>query len=155
MFGALFSFLGGSVFRMIWGEVAGFVQKRQDHAHELEMMKVQAQLEDARAERQMAQIKQQSELGIKEVQIAGDLAIQKSEADAFLAAMQTATKPIGIVWVDAWNGSIRPSAATIALAIWLFALIQAGFIPTDYDKDLIGVIIGFYFADRSLGKRGK
>lgn len=32
MFSALFSFLGGSVFRMIWGEVANFVQKKQDHA---------------------------------------------------------------------------------------------------------------------------
>lgn len=155
MFGALFSFLGGSVFRMIWGEVAGFVQKRQDHAHELEMMKVQAQLEDARADRQMQQVKLQSELGVKEVQIAGDLAIEKSEADAFLTAMQNAVKPIGIVWVDAWNGCIRPAAATIALGIWLFVLVQAGFIPTDYDKELIGVVLGFYFADRSLSKRGK
>lgn len=140
---------------MVWGEVANFMQKRQDHAHELEMMKAQAELEDKRADRQMAQIKQQSELGIKEIQIAGDLAIQKSEADAFLVAMQSATKSIGIAWVDAWNGSIRPAAATIALAIWLFALMKAGFIPSDYDKELIGVVLGFYFADRSLGKRGK
>lgn len=155
MFSALFSFLGGSVFRMVWGEVAGFMQKRQDHAHELEMIKVQAQLEDARAERQMAQIKQQSELGIKEVQIAGDLAIQKSEADAFLVAMQSATKPIGIVWVDAWNGVIRPSAASIALMLWVLALANAGFTIADWDRELIGVVLGFYFADRSLGKRGK
>ena len=31
MFTALFSFLGGSAFRMIWGEVTAFVSKRQDH----------------------------------------------------------------------------------------------------------------------------
>ena len=151
----MFSFLGGSVFRMIWGEVAGFMQKRQDHAHELQLMEVQAKLEDARAERQSKQIQLQHELGVKEIQIAGDLAIQKSDADAFLEAMKTATRPIGVAWVDGWNGSIRPAAATIALAIWLFALIQAGFIPSDYDKELIGVVLGFYFADRSLGKRGK
>lgn len=155
MFAALFSFLGGSVFRMIWGEVASFVQKRQDHAHELEMLKVQSDIEEKRAELQMQQIKLQSELGVKEVQVAGDLAIQKSEADAFLAAMQSAIKPIGIAWVDAWNSSVRPAAATIALTIWLLALINAGFIPSDYDKELMGVVLGFYFADRSLGKRGK
>jgi hypothetical protein len=155
MFGALFSFLGGSVFRMVWGEVASFMQKRQDHAHELEMMKAQAQLEDARAERQMAQIKQQSELGIKEVQIAGDLAIQKSEADAFLAAMQSAGKPIGIVWVDAWNGSVRPAYATVALALWGIEIVASGFVLTAYDMDLIGVVAGFFFASRELTKRGK
>lgn len=155
MFSALFSFLGGSVFRMIWGEVAGFVQKRQDHAHELEMLKLNADLEDKRAERQMEQVKLQAELGVKEVQIAGDLAIQKAEADAFLEAMKTATRPTGIGWVDAWNGSIRPAAATIALLLWVFALVQAGFLTSEWDKELVGVILGFYFADRALGKRGK
>lgn len=155
MFSALFSFLGGSVFRMIWGEVAGFVQKRQDHAHELEMLKVQSDIEDKRAQLQMEQVKLQHDLGIKEIQVAGDMAIAKSEADGFLEAMKSAARPIGIAWVDAWNGCVRPSAATIALLLWLFEIIAAGFIMQDWDRELVGVILGFYFADRSLGKRGK
>ena len=39
MFSALFSFLGGSVFRMVWGEVSTWVTAKQDHAHENEKMK--------------------------------------------------------------------------------------------------------------------
>lgn len=153
--GALFSFLGGSIFRMIWGEVSSYFKARQEHAQELERMKLQNEMEGARAERDMARLRLQSELGVKEVQIAGDLAIQKSEADAFLAAVANAAKPIGIYFVDAWNGCIRPAAATIALAVWALALYRAGFVPSDWDKELIGVVLGFYFADRTLRRHGK
>lgn len=152
---AIFSFLGGSIFRMIWGEVSSYLKARQEHAQELERMKLQNDLEGARADRDMARIKLQSELGVKEVQIAGDLAIQKTEAEAFVAAMKDAMKPIGIFFVDAWNGCIRPLAATIALGVWAIALWRSGFLPSDWDKDLIGVVLGFYFASRELTKRGK
>jgi len=155
MISALFSFLGGSVFRMIWGEVASFIQKKQDHAHELEMQRLQAELEAGRHERDMARIKLQSDLNVKEVQVVGDVAIQKVEADAFVEAIKAAAIPTGVKWVDAWNGSIRPAAATVAICLWVFALAKAGFITNDWDKELVGVVLGFYFADRSLGKRGK
>jgi hypothetical protein len=153
--GALFSFLGGSVFRMIWGEVAAFVQKKQDHANEMESQRLQAELESGRHERDMARITLQSNLNVKEVTVMGDLAIQKVDADAFVEAIRASAVPTGVRWVDAWNGSIRPAAATIALCLWVFALASAGFITNDWDKELVGVILGFYFADRSLGKRGK
>lgn len=155
MLSALFSFLGGSVFRMIWGEVASFIQKKQDHQHELEMSRLQADLEDKRHQRDMDRIKLQSDLNVKEVQVMGDVAIQKTEAEAFVAAIKAAAIPTGVKWVDAWNGSIRPAAATVALCLWVFALAQAGFITNDWDRELVGVILGFYFADRALGKRGK
>jgi hypothetical protein len=32
---------------------------------------------------------------------------------------EAAAKPTGVKWVDAWNGSIRPSYATVALFLWL------------------------------------
>jgi len=42
--GALFSFLSGSVFRMLWGEIASFITKAQDHKQELELAKLQASI---------------------------------------------------------------------------------------------------------------
>ena len=155
MLSALFSFLGGSVFRMIWGEVASYFQKKQDHAHELEMATLQAQLEAGRHERDMERIKMQSDLNVKEVQVVGDVAIQRAEADAFLEAMKTAMQPSGVAWVDGWNHSIRPAAATICLLLWMFAMAKAGFIADEWDRQLVGVVLGFYFADRSLAKRNK
>lgn len=155
IFSALFSFLGGSVFRMIWGEVAAWMQKRQDHAHELEMQRLQAELEAGRHERDMARIKLQSDLGVREIQVAGDVALQKADADAFIAGIRAAAVPTGVRWVDGWNGSIRPAAATVALLLWVGALAKAGFVSSDWDRELVGVILGFYFADRALGRRGK
>jgi hypothetical protein len=152
---ALFSFLGGSAFRMVWGEIAAYFTKRQDHQHELEAMKLQSDLEAARADRDMARIKLQSELGVKEVQIQADAALSKTEAEGFVEAMKNAFKPIGIKWVDAWNGSIRPAMASVALLLWIFALWKAGFIANDWDRQLIAGILGFYIADRTLAKRGK
>lgn len=155
MFSALFSFLGGSVFRMVWGEVADWLKKKQEHQQELDAMRLQAELEAARHERDMARIKMQAELGVKEIQIAGDAAVAKAEADAFVEAMKNANKPTGVLWVDAWNGTIRPAAATIALALWMGDLICKSLVLAEWDKDLIGAVLGYFFADRSLGKRAK
>ena len=49
MFSGLIAFLGGSAFRMIWGELAAWLTARQDHRHELERMRLSADLEAARA----------------------------------------------------------------------------------------------------------
>lgn len=155
MFSALFSFLGGSAFRMVWGEIASFIQKKQDHEHELALAKLQAELESGRHERDMARIKLQSDLKVTEVQVMGDMAIQGKEADAFVEAIKAAAVPTGIAWVDAWNGSIRPQYAEVALLLWLMKLISQGFVMDEFDTGLMAVIAGFFFADRSLGKRGK
>src|SRR5258708_5469892 len=153
MFSALFSFLGGSVFRMIWGEASSYLQARQEHTQELERMKLQNDLEGARADRDLVRIKLQSELGVKEVQIAGDLAIQKSEADAFLEAMKNSLKPTGIFFIDLWNGIIRPAAASFVLLLWFSKVLGQGFVMDEWDMDISGVVLGFYFADRSLKTR--
>lgn len=153
--GALFSFLGGSVFRMLWGSISSFLDKRQDHAHEMELLSLQMQIDDAAHRRSIEQLQLQTTLGIKVIEAQTEQAFQKGESDAFTAAMQTAFKPTGITWVDAWNGVIRPAAATICLFLWCEALYLANFAMSDWDKELVGVILGFYFASRVLAKYGK
>lgn len=118
-------------------------------------MRLQNDLERDRHTRDMDRIRLQADLKVREVKVIGDVAIQQTEANAFVEAIKSASKPIGIFFVDAWNGSIRPAMATIALAMWVLALYRAGFIPTDWDKELIAGILGFYIADRTLAKRGK
>ncbi len=116
-------------------------------------MKLQNDLEGARADRDLVRLKLQSELGVKEVQIAGDLAIQKSEADAFLEAMKNSLKPTGIFFIDLWNGIIRPAAASFVLLLWFSKVLGQGFVMDEWDMDISGVVLGFYFADRSLKTR--
>ena len=153
--GALLSFLGGSVFRMIWGEVSSFVNKRQDHKFEIERMDKQAMLEDRAAERQARAIEQQAALGIKTIEVQRDAEIDKMETVAFAEAMKQAYTPTGIKWIDGWNAIIRPSFATVALALWIFKVCVQGFIMMDFDLELLAVIAGFYFADRTLRKMYK
>ncbi len=153
MFSALFSFLGGSVFRMIWGEVSEFVNKRQDHKHEMEAMRLQSELETMKAEQELQRLRVASELGIKELEVKTNAEIEAKDADAFIAAMATVNVKTGNWFIDAWNGSIRPAAATTALLLWWFCLYTQGFVLTEWDKELVGVILGFYFAHRVFSSR--
>jgi hypothetical protein len=155
MFGALFSFLGGSVFRMIWGEISSFVNKRQDHQYEVERLRLQSELDTAQHARAQEALRLQAELGIRTVEVQSQAAIAQSEADAFTAAMKDAFKPSGIFFVDVWNGCIRPAAASIALVLWLVKLYAQDGKMEEWDRELAAGILGFFIADRALGKRGK
>lgn len=154
MLAAIFNFLGGAAFRMIWGEVSSWLNKKLDHEHEIERMKLQGDLEEANSKRQESLIRLQSELGVKQIEVKGEVEADKAAGEAFTAAMQN-FKPTGIKGVDAWNACIRPSAATVALLLWIMELVIAGFALTEWDRELMGSILGFYFADRSLRHRGK
>lgn len=157
--GAILSFLGGSAFRAIWGSASAFLEKRQDHKHEIERMRLQMTLDDAAATRAQAAIRQQAELGIKTIGVQADADVSRIEADAFRAAMERAAQPTGIRWVDAWNGIIRPSYATCALFLWMWFELSHmalnAWVITPWSLDLIATVMGFYFADRSMSKRGK
>lgn len=155
MIEALLSFLGGTAFRMIWGEVSSWMNKRLEHDQEMQRLSLSARLEGERHARDLERMKQAHDFGLKEIQVSADAAVSKLEAEAFVTAMKDAYKPTGIQWVDAWNGAIRPLTATIAILLWVGALVAQGFQMTEWDTSLVGVVIGFFFADRSLGKRGK
>lgn len=155
MFSALFSFLGGSVFRAIWGEASSWITSAQDHKHEIEALSLQAEIDDKSHAREMERLRVSSELNIKQIEVKSEGEIESKDADAFIAAMSTINAKTGITWVDAWNGVIRPAAATTALLIWWFCLYTQGFVLSEWDKELVGVILGFYFAHRVFSNRGK
>jgi hypothetical protein len=153
MFGALFSFLGGSVFRMIWGELSEAWNKHQDHKHELESMRLQMDLEAQKAQQDLERMRVASELGIKELEVKTNAEIEGKDADAFATAMRTLHTKTGNIWIDGWNASIRPAAATTAIALWWLSLAQNGFALNEWDWELVGVILGFYFAHRVFSNR--
>lgn len=155
MLEALFSFLGGSVFRMIWGEVSAWYNKKQDHAFEIERMRLQNDLDERAHVRTQEALRLQNELGIKLVSAKAEADVATAEADAFAKAMENAFKPSGYAFVDIWNGIIRPTAATIVLALWVAKLMAQNWKMDEWDVALAGMVLGFFFADRSLSKRAK
>jgi hypothetical protein len=155
MITALFSFLGGNVFRMIFGEVVSFFNKQQEHAQEIERMKLQGELDAAQHARNLEAIKTQADMGIKTIQVQAEAAIGQVEAEGWLEAVKATASKSGIMWVDGWNALIRPAVATWSVV--MLTLGEAGVILhlSDNVISVAGCALGIYLADRSLFKRGK
>lgn len=152
---ALISFLGGSAFRMIWGEVSSYFTRKQEHALEMERMKVQGDLEAAQHTRNLESIRVQADLGVKTIQVQAEADLARTDAAAWADAVAAVGRSTGIKFLDIWNGSVRPLLATIAIAVVLFEIINNGFVLSEWDRELVSAILGIYVADRTLGKRGK
>lgn len=155
MLSALLSFLGGSAFRMIWGEVSSFLTRRQEHAQEIERMRLQEEMAAAQHARNLDAIRLQADLGVKVIEVARDAELAMVEASAWERAVDQVGRLTGIKVIDLWNQSIRPLLATLAILVVVGEVIAAGFVLTDWTRDLVAAILGLYVADRSLSKRGK
>jgi len=155
MISALVSFLGGSAFRMIWGELSSFVTRRQEHAQEIDRLRLQGELDAAQHARNQEAIKTQAALGIKVIEVQRDADIDRIEAGAWERAVDSVGRLTGIKFIDLWNQSIRPLLATLAIAVVVFEIVANGFVLSDWDRELVAAILGLYVADRSLQKRGK
>jgi hypothetical protein len=154
MITALLSFLGGNVFRMIFGEVIAFLNKKQDHAQEVERMRLQAELDAAQHSRNRESITVQANLGVKTIQVQSDAAIGQIEAEGWLEAVKSTAIKTGVKWIDGWNAVIRPGVATWAIIMMTFG--EFGLILLSENTiALSGCALGIYLADRSLFKRGK
>ena len=151
----LLSFLGGNAFRMLWGEVSAMLTKRQDHAHELERLQVQAQHDAAQHARNLESIRVQAELGVQTIRVQAEGDISRAEADAWREAVASVGRQTGIGFVDAWNGSIRPLVASVCVALWVLHVWRAGWILDEQGWSILGAALGIYLADRTLTKRGK
>lgn len=155
MFSALLSFLGGSVFRMIWGEVSAFFTRKQEHANEMERLRFQAELDDRAHERRMESVRFEAEQQVKVIRVQADAAVGQLEAEGWLEAVKATGRSVGVAWVDAWNAVIRPGVATWGVAMLTLAEIDAITALSEGTQSVIFAALGIYLADRTLGKRGK
>lgn len=154
MLSALFSFLGGSAFRMIWGEVSAYLTARQQHKQELDRMTLQGQLDAAAHARNMESIKLQADMGVKVIEAQSEAATDQLATEGWVEAVKATGRSIGVAWVDAWNAVIRPGTATWSLAMLTlgeFAIIRI----SENVVQIAGAALGIYLADRTLMKRGK
>jgi hypothetical protein len=155
MFSALISFLGGNAFRLIFGEIVSFLNKKQDHAQEVERMRLQAELDAAQHERNLKAITVQADLGVKTIEVQSEAAINEIEAAGWLEAVKATAIKTGVAWVDSWNAVIRPGVATWAIGMMTLAEIGAISQLSEQTWAICGAALGIYLADRSLFKRGK
>lgn len=155
MIESLLAFLGGGAFRLIWGEISAAWTKHQDHKHELAMMRLQSEVEAQRHSQQVEMVRLQTEAEVAVVRVQGEADIARGETDAFVEAVRATSRSVGVAWVDAWNGAIRPGLATMAAVLIAAHFARSGFVLDEQGWSLVAAIIGVYIADRNLMKRGK
>lgn len=152
---ALLSFLGGSAFRMAWGELSSYFTRKQEHSQEIERMRLQGELADKEHARNLEAMRVQNELGIKVIEVESRAAQDAIEVDAWADVVKSTTRKTGYAIIDIWNMAIRPFLATFAIAVVGGDVIRSGFVLSVWVMDLVSSILGIYVADRSLSKRGK
>ena len=154
MISALLSFFGGSVFRMIWGEISAWLTARQQHGQEMDRLKLQGELDAAAHARQLEAMRLQQQLGAETIRVQAVADADRSAGEAFLEAVKATGRAVGVAWVDAWNALIRPAVAT-----WSVGMVTAHYLQwiklDDNGWALCGAALGIYLADRALFKRGK
>lgn len=151
---AILSFLGGTAFRMIWGEVSHWLTAKIEHKQEMERMQAQEQFAAAQHARNQDAIRLQSELGVKTIQVQADADLSRLDVGAWAQAVADVGKTTGIRWLDAWNGSIRPSVATWSIVMMTLAEIGV-YTMSENAWSIASAALGIYLADRTLFKRGK
>ncbi len=152
---ALLSFLGGAGFRSLWGELSAAWTRHQEHKHELEMARLQAEQDAAQHQRMLETQKQAAELGIKTIEARGEIDLGLADINAAIAANNQATRETGIKWLDVIRGLVQPILAYTAIFLWISALQSQGFSMTEWDREIVAAIFGMYLANRHLTARGK
>lgn len=155
MFSALFSFLGGTVFRMIWGELSAAWTKYQDHKQEIELMRLTGELEAAKHARELEAIRLQADLKVQVIRVQGEMRNEELDRLTFQRGVELTGASTGFKWVDAWNSSIRAALATMMMALICAHYYNAGWKLDQNGWELAGAILGLYTADRLLFRRGK
>lgn len=154
MIAMLLSFFGSSIFRVLLGEVSGWLKERQEHRNQLEMMQAQEDQQAAQHARNLEAVRLQAELGEKQIVLKGAAVAEEIQLGAWSKAVEGTTKVIGVAWVDAWNAAIRP-----ALATWATLMVTLNYAQVitldDAGWGLCGAAIGLFLGERIALKRGK
>lgn len=155
MISTVISFLGGSAFRLVFGEVSAWFDKRQEHRHESERLEQQARFAAAEHERNTASIRMQAELGVQTIRVQGDADLARLDAEAFRDTAAGLTKSTGFRWIDAANASVRVTLAYGCMFLFVRHYSVAGWVLDAMALELCGAVFGVYLADRQLFRRGK
>lgn len=138
--------------RIFLGHLFDFVTKWQDSKNELARMRLQNDLDHAQFERQQSAIRLQADMGIKVIEAQTVSHVTKADSDAFVEAVKATGKKIGVAWIDAWNGSIRPLLATVCIGLWIASMMRAGWVLTEWDQSVISLALGVFIGGRIHAK---
>lgn len=144
---AALALLGGTGFRLVLGYVMERVKDWQEHSFEITRMKLDQLGEAARNEAYLKTLEAQKGLDIKTINVEGNPVLSISDL-TFKDAVADVKQPTGFKWLDMWNSAIRPALATLCMVVWIFFLVQRGWVLTDWDLELIAATLGIFIGSR-------
>lgn len=132
----------GGLLRLL-PEVMKIWTSKQDNAHELEMTKLQLQIDQARSGQQIDLVHAQ-----------GVVAENAGEMAAYVEAVKGQSVMSGVKWIDAMNQSVRPMLTywwmLLFTAFKVNQLIKEGLSWGDNDWLVLSSILSFWFVDRAI-----
>lgn len=150
MLSSIASFLGGTAFRWLVGELLGWIKARDERAAELAMLRLQHDLDRERHQWQQDAIAAQAAAGVRVIE-AQSRATRDAAADiAFGAAVYgVTTAQQRSDWIGAWNAAIRPALASMAiLLIAAQAVAPSAVVLSPLVMDLICAVLGVFVGER-------
>lgn len=156
MLTTILTLLGGGLggFLRFIPEIMKLFTEAKDRAHELEMTKLQLEIDKARAGQQIDLVHAQ-----------GDVAASAGELQAYIEALKGQSENSGVPWVDALNKSVRPvllywwlilftiaKIITISMAVSHYVSMESllANVWTEQDAGIFSMMIGFWYVNRTL-----
>ena len=146
---ALISFLGSAGLRWLLGELLGIFRAREDRRAEIDMLRLQADLERERAERQRLAVADAAAAGVKLIEAQREASAGDFADRMMLAGVEAVGRPSGVPWVDALNASVRPVMAYVALLLLAgHAVAPEHIILTGMVGEVVGGVLGLFVGGR-------
>lgn len=152
---ALISFLGSAGLRWLLGELLGIFKAREDRRAEIDMLRLQADLERERAERQRLAVADAAAAGVKLVEAQREASAGDFADRMMLAGVEAIGRPSGVAWVDAWSSAIRPALASASILLLVGSAIwPAHIVLTGALGEVVCGVLGLYVGGRVHLKGG-
>lgn len=134
-------------------EVVKIIDARSERKHELQMVKLQAEVEREKQAGQLELAKQQGEtqLAVAKTQQAGQYDI--AALGALTESIKSQATVTGVKFIDAISASVRPVVTYLLVMLYIFTKGQPD-VPywTAEDQALFGAVLNFWFLGRVLDK---
>lgn len=146
--GGISTFLGSAFARWAFGEVVDYFKNKQEASRELALMELQEKINAATHARNLEAMQKTADLQLKVFTEQAKYKLEQTDLDIYGKAVEGTFKQTGIYLIDAWNGAIRPLLATIAIYVWLRHLSQVGWVPSQWDLELMSSVLGLFVGGR-------
>lgn len=151
----ILSFLSGTAFRWLFGEIIGFVKEREERKRELEMMRLSHEQEKDKHQWQQEAIAAHAAAGVRVIEARRQADESAAADDARLKAIEGVNKASDRNdWIGAWNASIRPFLATVGILLLIGNTVAPTvFVLSALVMELICAVLGVFVGER-IRQRG-